>query len=85
MPLSALPSSEMSPDKTDYMLAMMMRVDPERLAAVRRAISKRTRCPICDEVNRADQRYCDRCGAPLYPDLEEEQARKKRGAENERA
>jgi len=48
-------------------LALRNRFDPERLAAVKRAISGKTRCPECDELNRADQETCDRCGARLYP------------------
>lgn len=43
------------------------RYDPERLAAVKRIISGKTRCPECDRVNRADQETCDGCGAKLYP------------------
>ena len=66
----------MSPNRSDYMLAIMMRVDPERLAAVRRAISGVTRCPQCDEPNPAAQRRCAKCGAALYPDLEAEDRKK---------
>jgi len=62
----------MTPDQDDYKLAMLLRMDPEKLAAVRRATSGMTRCPNCDEPNRADQRYCVKCGSALYPDLEAE-------------
>jgi ribosomal protein L32 len=70
-------SLEMSPENDDYKIATMMRIDPERLAALRRAMSGMTRCPKCDEPNRADQRYCLRCGSALYPDLENEKADEK--------
>ena len=70
----------MSPDRDDYRLAMLMRLDPEKLAAVRRAISKKTKCPQCDELNSADQRSCQKCGAALYPDLEEKRRRKEEKA-----
>ena len=61
----------------DNLIATMYRLDPERLAAVRRAISGVTRCPECDALNRADQPRCDKCGAKLYPEVpdnEEEKA-----------
>ncbi len=45
------------------------RYDPERLAAFKRAVSGKTRCPECDEVNPAGQETCDSCGAELFPDL----------------
>ncbi len=60
----------MSPDQNDYRLATMLRVDPERLAALRRSMSGKTRCPNCDEANDADRKFCAKCGAALYPDLE---------------
>ena len=69
----------MSPDKEDYRLATMLRVDPDRLAAARRAITGVTRCPNCDQPNPADQRYCYKCGNALYPDLEEKDRRKTTG------
>lgn len=61
----------------DNVIATLYRLDPERLAAVRRAISGMTRCPECDAPNRADQPRCDKCGAKLYPEVpdnEEEKA-----------
>jgi len=63
-------------------LALRNRFDPERLAAVKRSISGKTRCPECDELNRADQETCDRCGARLYPgDWKEEEKRKRKESE----
>jgi len=53
-------------------IAVRNRYDPERLAAVKRIISGKTRCPECDEPNSADQEYCNRCGARLYPKHAEE-------------
>lgn len=50
-------------------LVARTRYDPERLAAVKRAMSGKTRCPECDETNPADQERCERCGARLYPEL----------------
>jgi uncharacterized paraquat-inducible protein A len=61
----------------DNVIATLYRLDPERLAAVRRAISGVTRCPQFDAPNRADQPRCGRCGAKLYPEVpdnEEEKA-----------
>jgi uncharacterized paraquat-inducible protein A len=66
-----------NPAYHDLAIATMYRLDPEKLAAIRRAISGLTRCPRCDAVNRADQPRCDRCGAKLYPevpDTDEEKA-----------
>ena len=48
-------------------IAVRNRYDPERLAAVKRVISGKTRCPECDEPNSADQEHCTHCGARLYP------------------
>jgi len=65
----------------DYALATMLRLDPERLAALRRAMTGMTRCPECDALNRADQPRCDKCGAKLYPEVpdnEEEKALRER-------
>jgi len=47
--------------------AVQQRYDPERLAAVKRIISGKTRCPECDEPNAADQEFCNHCSARLYP------------------
>ncbi len=66
----------MSPDSEDYRLATMLRVDPERLASLRRATSGITRCPNCDEPNKADQKFCIKCGAALYPEDVHESAEK---------
>lgn len=57
----------------DYSLAAMYRLDPDKLAALRRAVSGTTRCPECGAMNPADQKRCEKCGAYLYPDLEEEE------------
>ena len=65
----------------DLTICTMYRLDPERLAAVRRSISGKTRCPECDALNSADQPRCDKCGAKLYPEVpdnEEEIALKNR-------
>lgn len=58
-----------NPAYHDNALAIMYRLDPEKIAAVRRAISGMTRCPECDALNRADQPRCDKCGAKLYPEV----------------
>lgn len=63
--------TDKSPAYHDNALAIMYRLDPERLAAIRRALSGLTRCPECDAVNRADQPRCDKCGAKLYPEVED--------------
>jgi uncharacterized paraquat-inducible protein A len=60
----------------DNMIAIMYRLDPEKIAAVRRAISGMTRCPGCDALNRADQGHCIRCGAKLYPEVKDEESPK---------
>jgi ribosomal protein L40E len=53
-----------------------VRHDPERLAALKRAVSGKTRCTECDAVNPANQIHCDKCGAKLYPDLPDEDEEK---------
>jgi uncharacterized paraquat-inducible protein A len=58
-------------------LALRNRFDPERLAAVKRSISGKTRCPECGELNRADQETCDRCQSHLYPGDHKEKDRLK--------
>jgi uncharacterized paraquat-inducible protein A len=63
----------------DMTIATLYRLDPDKLKAVRRAISGSTRCPQCDALNRADQPRCEKCGAKLYPEVpdnEEEKALK---------
>ncbi len=50
-------------------LMVRNRYDPERLASLKRAVSGKTRCPECNEINPAGQETCDDCGAKLYPDL----------------
>lgn len=72
-------SEERSPAYHDLTIATLYRLDPEKLAAIRRSISGMTRCPECDALNRADQPRCDKCGAKLYPEVkdnEEERALK---------
>ena len=74
-------SDEDPPSYHDWTLATMYHLDPERLAALRRAMTGMTRCPECDALNRADQPRCDKCGAKLYPEVpdnEEDIARRKR-------
>jgi len=72
----------------DRVIATMYRLDPDKLAAVRRAVSGITRCPECDEKNPADQKRCYKCGAKLYPDMkddEDEEAKKAEQLEKEEA
>jgi len=73
-----------NPAYHDMTIATLYRMDPEKLKAIRRAMTGMTRCPECDALNRADQKYCDKCGAKLYPELEYEEdkeARKETGDE----
>ncbi len=56
----------------DMTIATLYHLDPDKLKAVRRAISGSTgstRCPQCDALNRADQPRCEKCGAKLYPEV----------------
>lgn len=66
----------------DAMIATMFRTDIERVAALRRAVSGKTRCPECDAVNPANQRRCDKCGSLLYPELRDEEERKEHGEQD---
>jgi len=63
----------------------MYRLDPERLAAVRRAATGMTRCPACDTLNPADQKRCYKCGANLYYDIPDEEKPKGEGQKEEEA
>jgi ribosomal protein L40E len=60
------------PNYNDYAIATMYRVDPEKLAQIRRIVTGMTRCPECDALNPADQKRCEKCGAKLYPEVEDE-------------
>ena len=53
--------------------ATLLRVNVDRIRAVRRAASGVTRCPECDAVNPADRRTCKACAARLYPVEEEDE------------
>lgn len=68
-----------SPAYHDMTIATLYRLDPDKLAAIRRSMTGMTRCPECDALNRADQQRCDKCGAKLYPEVpdNEEEARLK--------
>ena len=57
----------------DAKLATMFRVDVDRLKTMRRVVSGVTRCPNCDKVNPAENRFCQYCGTRLYPAEEEEE------------
>lgn len=61
----------------DLTICTMYRLDPERLAAVRRSMSGKTRCPECDSLNSADQPRCDKCGAKLYPEVPDNEDERK--------
>jgi len=63
----------------DRVVATLYRLDPDRLAAIRRATSGMTRCPECDALNPANQRRCCKCGAKLYNDLPDEEKPKDEG------
>ncbi len=84
--------AEMSDDREDsgsyhdMTIATLYRLDPDKLKAVRRAISGSTRCPQCDALNRADQPRCEKCGAKLYPEVpdNEEEKTLKEQAKNSR-
>lgn len=69
----------------DRVIATMYRLDPERLAAVRRAATGMTRCPACDTLNPADQKRCYKCGANLYYDIPDEEKPKGEGQKEEEA
>jgi uncharacterized paraquat-inducible protein A len=53
----------------DLTIGTLYRIDPDRLAALRRVMTGMTRCPECDALNRADQPRCEKCGAKLYPEV----------------
>jgi uncharacterized paraquat-inducible protein A len=55
------------PKEKDAFLATMFRLDVQRVSALRRAASGKTRCPECDLTNDASARRCVKCGALLYP------------------
>ena len=62
----------------DIWLAGMYRLDPDKLAAIRRAATGMTRCPECDALNPADQKRCSQCGARLYYDLPDDEKKEER-------
>jgi len=61
-----------NPSYHDFALGTMYRIDPERLAQIRRIVSGMTRCPECDALNPAGQRRCEKCGMKLYPEVKDE-------------
>lgn len=67
----------------DRVIATLYRLDPDRLAAVRRAATGMTRCPACDTLNPADQKRCYKCDANLYYDLPDEEKPKTEGQEGD--
>ena len=52
------------------------RYDPERLAALKRSLTGTTRCPVCDSLNPAEHKFCEKCGAYLYPEMRHEDEEK---------
>lgn len=62
---------EYQPREKDAFYATLTRTDVDRLRALRRIASGVTRCPECDARNPAGNRFCQECGAKLYP-VEEE-------------
>jgi hypothetical protein len=56
----------------EHLAATLLRIDVDRVRAVRRATSGTTRCPQCDAPNPADRRTCRACGSRLYPVEEED-------------
>jgi rRNA maturation endonuclease Nob1 len=71
------PEEERRESYHDNFIATMHHLDPDKLAAVRRVISGMTRCPECDALNRADTKFCVKCGAKLYPELDYEREKPK--------
>lgn len=60
----------------DNAIATLYRLDPEKLAAIRRAMTGMTRCHECDALNLASQPRCDKCGAKLYPEVPDNEEEK---------
>ena len=56
----------------EHMISTMYRIPVDRVKAVQRAMSGKTRCPQCDAVNPANRRFCKACNAKLYPVEEED-------------
>lgn len=74
---------ERPPAYHDNTIATLYRLDPDKLKAIRRAVTGMTRCPECDELNRADEKWCSKCGAKLYPDLDYEAEKPQEGEPEE--
>ncbi|UCE92352.1 MAG: hypothetical protein JSV90_04235 [Methanobacteriota archaeon] len=58
----------------EHMISAMYRIPVDKVKAVQRAASGKTRCPKCSSLNPANRRYCRACKAKLYP-VEEENDR----------
>jgi hypothetical protein len=52
------------------------RMDPDRMEALKRSLTGMTRCPVCDSLNPADHKFCEKCGAYLYPEMRYEDEEK---------
>ena len=59
---------------TEDLFATRYRVNVDKVRAVTRSATGKTRCPNCSEVNPANRRMCSACGAKLYH-VEEENER----------
>lgn len=56
----------------EHIAAALYGLDVDKLKAVQRAVSGKTRCPQCSSPNPADRRFCRACKAKLYPVEEED-------------
>jgi uncharacterized paraquat-inducible protein A len=57
----------------EHIAATLYRLDVDKVKAVQRAASGKTRCPECNSLNPADRRFCRACKAKLYPVEEEDE------------